>query len=191
MRLNTAVKTLTILLLLFTITVSAAYAASAEEKRDGIRKMRNETLQKLYTINPSAQSAVQDAYGYAVFNNSDFHLGLLGGGGGKGLAVINSTGGEIFMKTLEGSVGLGFGIKQYMMVFVFATEKAFFDFTDQGWEWGGQATAAITDSVSGGSLQGAISVAPDIWVYQMTNKGLGATLTLRGIRFYKNNALNQ
>ena len=190
MRLNITVKTLTILLLLFTMTISAACAASVEEKRDGIRKMRNETLQKLYNFNPSAQSAIQDAYGYAVFNNSDFHLGLLGGGGGKGLAVINSTGGEIFMKTLEGSVGIGFGIKQYMMVFVFATEKAFFDFTDQGWEWGGQATAAITDSVSGGSLQGAISVAPDVWVYQMTNKGLEATLTLRGIRFYKNYSLN-
>lgn len=191
MRINPVFKIFTIMMLLFALTVSAAQAASAEEKRDSIRKMRNETLQKLYTFRPLAQTAVQDAYGYAVFNNSDFHLGLLGGGGGKGLAVINSTGGEIFMKTLEGSIGIGFGIKQYMMVFVFETEKAFTDFTDQGWEWGGQATAALTDSVSGGALQGAISIAPDTWVYQMTNKGLEATVTLRGIRFYKNSALNQ
>ena len=191
MRINPVFKVLTIMIILFTLTVSISHAASAEEKRDSIRKMRNETLQKLYTFRPSAQTALQDAYGYAVFNNSDFHLGLLGGGGGKGLAVINSTGGEIFMKTLEGSVGIGFGIKQYMMVFVFETEKAFADFTDQGWEWGGQATAAITDSVSGGSLQGAISIAPDTWVYQMTNKGLEASVTLRGIRFYRNSALNQ
>ena len=191
MRFNHVLKTLTILVILFTMTISVACAATAEEKRDSIRKMRNETLQKLYIFRPAAQTAIQDGYGYAVFNNSDFHLGLLGGGGGKGLAVINSTGGEVFMKTLEASLGLGFGIKQYMMVFVFETEKAFEDFTDQGWEWGGQATAAITDSVSGGSLQGAFSVAPDTWVYQVTNKGLEATLTLRGIRFYKNNALNQ
>jgi len=191
MRVSPWLKTLTILMVLFTMTVSVAYAASAEEKRDSIRKTRNETLQRLYNFRPSAQVAVQDAYGYAVFNNSNFHLGLLGGGGGKGLAVINGTGGEIFMKTLEGSVGIGFGVKQYMMVFVFETEKAFADFTDQGWEWGGQATAAMTDSVSGGSLQGAFSVAPDTWVYQMTNKGLEASLTLRGIRFYKNHALNQ
>jgi len=191
MRINPVLKVLTVMIMLFTLTASISHAASAEEKRDSIRKMRNETLQKLYTFRPLAQTALQDAYGYAVFNNSGFHLGLLGGGGGKGLAVINSTGGEIFMKTLEGSVGIGFGIKQYMMVFVFETEKAFEDFTDQGWEWGGQATAAITDSVAGGSLQGAISIAPDTWVYQMTNKGLEASVTLRGIRFYRNNALNQ
>ena len=191
MRIHSALKTLIVFLLLFMFSISAACAASTEEKRDSIRKMRNDTLQKLYNFHPSAQSAIQDAYGYAVFNNSDFHLGLLGGGGGKGLAVINSTGGEIFMKTLEGSVGIGFGLKQYMMVFVFESEKAFFDFTDQGWEWGGQATAALTDSVSGGSLEGAFSVGPDTWVYQMTNKGLEASLTLRGIRFYKNSALNQ
>ena len=78
--------------------------------------MRTNTLQKLYDVHPSAQGAIQNAYGYAVFDNSDIQLGLIGGGSGNGLAIINSTGGEIFMKTGEGSVGIGLGVKNYKLI---------------------------------------------------------------------------
>ena len=94
------------------------------------------------------------------------------------------------MKTVEGSVGLGLGIKNYQLVFVFETEQAFTSFTSEGWEWGGQATAAATDSVAGDSAQGAVSVGPGAWVYQMTDKGLELTATIRGIRYYKDKDLN-
>jgi hypothetical protein len=55
---------------------------------------------------------------------------------------------------------------------------------------GGQATLAATDSVAGGSLQGAVAVSPDIWMYQLTDKGLEASITVRGIRYYKDKDLN-
>ena len=190
MRSKTVVKTLTLLIMMIMMTAAVASAATVQEKRDSIRKMRTETLQKLYGAHSTAEGAVQRAYGYAVFDNSDIQLGLLGGGGGYGLAIINSTGGEIFMRTVEGSVGVGLGVKNYMLVFVFETQKAFDDFTAKGWEWGGQATAAATDSINGDSLQGAIAVGPDVWVYQLTDKGLELTATLRGIRYYKDPDLN-
>jgi lipid-binding SYLF domain-containing protein len=177
-------------MMLFLMSVAVASAATVQEKRDSIREMRTETLQKMYDVHPTAKGAVHQAYGYAVFNNSDIQLGLLGGGGGNGLAVINSTGGEIFMKTVEGSVGMGLGVKNYMLVFVFETQKAFTDFTSDGWQWGGQATAAATDNVSGDSVEGAVSGGPGIWVYQSTDKGLELTATLRGIHYYRNSDLN-
>jgi lipid-binding SYLF domain-containing protein len=190
MRLNTLVRTLTILMMLLLMTAAVASAATVQEKRELIRKMRTETLQKLYDVHPTAKGAIQRAYGYAVFDNSDIQLGILGGGGGYGLAIINDTGGEIFMKTVEGSVGIGLGVKNYMLVFVFATQKAFADFASEGWEWGGQATAAATDGVNGDSEQGAVSVGSDVWVYQLTDKGLELTATIRGIRYFKNKELN-
>ncbi len=190
MRPNTLIKTFTMLMMLFLMTASVASAASVQDKRDSIRKMKTETLQKLYTVHPTAEGAIQQAYGYAVFSNSDIQLGLIGGGGGNGLGIINDTGGEVFMNTVEGSVGIGLGIKNYMLVFVFETKKSFDEFTSNGWEWGGQATAAATDSVAGDSAQGAVSVGPGVWVYQMTDKGLELTATIRGIRYYKNNDLN-
>lgn len=190
MRPNTLVKTLTILMMVLLMTAAVASAATVQEKRDSIRKMRTETLQKLYDVHPTAQGAIQRSYGYAVFDNSDIQLGIIGGGAGYGLAIINSTGGEIFMKTIEGSVGIGLGVKNYMLVFVFETPKAFADFTSKGWEWGGQATAAATDSIAGDSEQGAVSVGQDVWVYQVTDKGLELTATIRGIRYYKDSDLN-
>jgi len=106
------------------------------------------------------------------------------------LAVNNNTGKEIFMKTGDVQIGLGLGIKKFDVVFVFESEKAWTNFVNNGWDVGGQATVAATDSVSGGSLQGAVSAGQDIWMYQMTDKGLEVSLTIRGIRYYKDSELN-
>lgn len=190
MQLNIFEKTFTILMVLLTLTVSVVSAASVEEKRESIRNTANRTLGKLYQIHPTAREAVENAAGYAVFSITDASIVYVGGGGGKGLAVNAATGAETFMKTGDMQVGLGLGIKKFDVVFVFETEKAFADFIDNGWEVGGQATAAATDSVNGGSLQGAISVGTDIWMYQMTEKGLEASLTIRGIRYLKDSELN-
>ena len=190
MRLNTFVKSFAIMAMLMIMTISVVSAASVGEKRESLRKMSNETLHTLYNLQPSSQNAIEGAAGYAVFSISDIKFAFLGGGAGKGLAINNTTQQEIFMKTSEAEVGFGLGIKKYQVVLVFGSDKAFADFGKEGWQVGGQATAAATDSVNGGSLQGAVSVAPDVWMYQMTDKGLEASITLRGIRYYKDSALN-
>lgn len=172
------------------ITISLASAATVEERRDSIRKMADVTLGKLYSIHPSAKEAVENAEGYAIFSITDAKIVFLGGGGGKGIAVNNITGAETFMKAGDIQVGLGLGIKKFEVVFVFETEKAFTDFTNKGWEVGGQGTVAATDSVSGGSLEGAVSAGKNIWMYQMTDKGLEVSLTIRGIRYYRDSELN-
>ena len=190
MRLNTFAKSFTTLVMLMIMTISVVSAASLEEKRESVRKMSNETLHTLYDLQPSSRGAIEGAAGYAVFSISDIKFVFLGGGAGKGLAFNNNTQQEIFMKTTEAQVGFGLGIKKAKVIFVFGSEKAFADFGKEGWQIGGQATAAATDNVNGGSLQGAVTVAPDVWMYQMTDKGLEASLTIRGIRYYKDSKLN-
>lgn len=183
-------KVFTTLMIMLSLTVSLASAASVEEKRESIRKSTSQTLDKLYSIHPEAQQAVESAAGYAAFTITDVKVVLLGGGGGKGLAVNNSTKEEIFMKTGDVQVGFGLGIKKFNVIMVFETEEAFNNFIDKGWIVDGQATVAATDSVNGGSLQGAVSAGKDVWMYQLTDKGLEASLTIRGIRYYKDSDLN-
>lgn len=190
MRFVTFVKAFTVLIVMMIMTITSVSAASVEEKRQAIRNTTNETLEEIYNAQPKAREAVANAAGYAAFSITDVKLGFLGGGGGKGMAVNNSTGEEIFMKTGAVQIGLGLGVKKYNVLFVFLTEKALADFSDSGWELGGQATIAATDSVNGDSLEGAVSVGPDTWMYQMTEKGLEASLTVRGIRYFKDKDLN-
>ncbi len=190
MRPKTFWKTVVVLMALLAMTVSVVSAASVEDRRESIRKSANQTLDKLYTIHPSARNAIENASGYAVFNITDAKIVFFGGGGGSGMAVSNTTGQETFMKTGDVQIGLGLGIKKFDVIFVFESDQAIDSFVNKGWEFGGQATAAATDSVSGGSLQGAVSVGKDIWMYQLTDKGLELSLTIRGIRYYKDSDLN-
>ena len=170
---------------------------SEEEKQARIKKERaeiqtrvKETLGRLYQVQPRAKQAVQNAEGYAVFSNFGMKLGIVGGGSGKGLAVNNKTGKETFMKMLEVQGGLGYGAKTFSQIFVFLTKGAFNNFVEQGWTFGGQATAAAKHEDTGESLQEAVAVAPGIYLYQLTDTGLSAELTAKGTKYYQNDDLN-
>jgi lipid-binding SYLF domain-containing protein len=144
----------------------------------------------LYAAQPDARRAVEGAAGHAVFSNFGMKILLAGGGAGKGLAVNHKTGKETFMKMVEVQAGLGIGIKKFGVVFVFDTEKAFNQFVDAGWEFGGQATAAAKSGGEGESYQNALSVSPGVWMYQVTDKGLALELTAKGTKYYKHDELN-
>ena len=58
------------------------------------------------------------------------------------------------------------------------------------WSFGGQAAVAANDGVNGGSFEGAVQAAPEIFVYQMTTKGLAAELFLKGTNYYRDKKLN-
>ncbi len=174
-------------LVLLLLTLSVASAASLEEKRQHIRDISNKTLLKLYSLQPDARGYVEKAAGYAVFGNWGVKLLFIGGGTGKGMAVNNSNNFETFMDMVTGTAGLGLGAKTYNVVFIFETEKALDDFTTNGWQFGGQVTAAATDSVSGAAYQGAVSVSPGVWMYEITDKGLALEITLKGAKYSRNN----
>jgi lipid-binding SYLF domain-containing protein len=160
------------------------------QKQQEVRQMTRETLSRLYKVQPKAKQAIQNAAGYAVFSNFGMKIFFAGGGSGAGMAVDNKTMKETFMKMIEVQAGLGMGVKKFRVVFVFDTQKALNDFVNSGWEFGGQTTAAAKAGDEGASLAGAISVAPGVWMYQLTDTGLAVELTGKGTKYYKDSDLN-
>jgi lipid-binding SYLF domain-containing protein len=91
---------------------------------------------------------------------------------------------------IEAQAGFGWGAKKFSLVFVFENQKDVDYFVNSGWEFGGQASAAAKVQDQGGALQGAISVSPGVWLYQMTDAGLALELTGKGTKYYKDKNLN-
>jgi lipid-binding SYLF domain-containing protein len=165
-------------------------AATKEESRAAVRKSADEALAAVYKIQPSARKAVESAAGYAAFSNFGMKLLVTGGGTGKGVAVNNKTKAATYMKMAEVQAGLGFGVKKFQLVWIFETEGALNGFVNSGWEIGGQATASAKAGDKGASYQGAVSVAPGVWLYQVSGDSLALELTAKGTKYYKDGDLN-
>ncbi|WP_368564695.1 YSC84-related protein [Pseudoxanthomonas sp. UTMC 1351] len=165
-------------------------SAPLDEARNEVRTMARNTLQQLYASQPAAKQTVESAAGYAVFSNFGMKILVAGGGTGEGLAVNNAKRQEIFMRMAEVQAGLGFGVKKFRLVWVFETQSAFDAFVNQGYQFGSQATLGAQASGKGVSYAGAMSVSPGVWVYQITDDGLAAELTVKGTKYYRDNNLN-
>jgi lipid-binding SYLF domain-containing protein len=161
-----------------------------DQKRDKTRKMSAEALQDLYKLEPTAQAAVQKAAGYAVFDNTGVNVLLLSTARGSGLAVNGKTRQETFMKMGSVGAGLGMGVKDYVVVFIFENDNALAQFLNSGWSGSAQADAAAKVGDKGGAHSGAAEVSPGVWVYQITKNGLALQLTLQGTKYYKDDKLN-
>ena len=168
----------------------AALAATKEESQADVRKAAQQALAAVYKVQPSARKAVESAAGYAAFSNFGMKLLLAGSGTGKGVAVNNKTKAMTYMKMAEVQAGLGIGVKKFQLVWVFDTEAALNNFVNSGWEIGAQATASAKAGEKGTSYQGALSVAPGVWLYQVSGDSLALELTAKGTKYYKDGDLN-
>jgi lipid-binding SYLF domain-containing protein len=184
-------KTIASILAVVLLSATSIAADDADTKREKTRKMAAQTLQDLYKLQPTSQALIQKAAGYAVFNNTGVNVLLLSTARGAGIAVNNNTKEETFMKMGSVGAGLGAGVKDYRVVFVFENDKALGQFLDSGWSGSAQADAAAKAGDKGGAYSGAIEVSPGVWVYQITEKGLALQLTLQGTKYYKDNDLNK
>lgn len=180
---------ITLMLLLSAPFWVAAQDKKEEQKRDEIRTMARNTLERLYQTQPAAKGAIGKAAGYAVFSNFGMKILVAGGGKGQGVAV-DKAGKEVFMKAVEVQAGLGMGIKKFRLIWVFETRAALDRFIQQGWQLGGQAGYTAKASGHGSGLAGAASVEPGVWLYQLTDDGLAAEITVKGSRYYKDDDLN-
>lgn len=160
------------------------------QARHQVREMKEDALASLYEIAPSARRAIEHSAGYAVFSTFGIKLFFAGGTTGKGMVVNRETGRQTFMKMVQVQGGLGFGVNKNRLVFVFTQEQALRNFIDQGWEFGGQANLSAMADGQGGMFTGAASVAPGVFLYQLTETGLSATLTVSGTKFFKDADLN-
>jgi len=94
------------------------------------------------------------------------------------------------MNMASGGVGFGLGVKNFKAVFIFKDKKVFDDFVNNGWEANVAADAAIKIGEDGGALNGAITVAPGIRLYKLTQNGLALSATIQGTKYWKDADLN-
>ena len=180
-------------LLIFAAGCAGTKSKSQSEKnaaRDDVRAMTQQTLAQLYQKDPAAKDAVADAAGYAVFSDFGVKVMVMGGAGGKGMAVNNATKQETFMKMKEFQPGLGFGAEKYRLVLIFWNSDAFNEFVTSGWELGGNAMAAAKDKSAGGGAAGAVTFSHGVKLYQLSDTGAIIGVSLTAAKYYKDDELN-
>ena len=126
---------------------------SNAEKKANIRKQRDEMLAQFYTSNPDMKKVLTKATGYATFKQMSVNLLLLATGNGYGVVVDNKTKKETFMRMGSLGGGIGAGVKDVRVVFVFHDAKVMKQFIEEGWQFGGQADAAAKYQDTGMSAE--------------------------------------
>ena len=167
---------------------------SKSEKRATILRERDEILAKLQKAHPETKAKLEQAAGYATFNNKNLKLILLSAGTGYGVVVDRSTGRQTFMDmgTLGG--GLGLGAKSLRAVFIFKDESVMKRFVESGWQFGGEADASAKAGKQGAAATkgGGLDTGGNLFeIYEMTETGFALQATLAGTKYWKDKDLNE
>jgi hypothetical protein len=136
-----------------------------KDKRHAILDMKKDTLTELYRVKPQARSQMH------------------------GVVKNNKTGKHTYMKMGEVGIGLGLGLKDFRAIFIFHDHNTMNKFIESGWEFGGHADAAAKASDKGGAVGGEILL-DNITIYQLTESGLALQATIKGTKYWKDDALN-
>ena len=135
------------------LPAGAPNEAKILQARQQVREMSQDALSSLYEIAPGTRRAIEKSAGYAVFSTFGLKLFFAGGTTGKGIVVNRRTQRQTFMKMVQVQGGLGFGMNQNRLIFVFTNEQALRNFINQGWEFGGQANLSAMAGGQGAHVQ--------------------------------------
>lgn len=184
-------KQISIMLGLLILAGCAGIASqdSPEAKRQAILAMQQDVLNELYTLKPDVRAQVASAPGYAVFSNANINIILASFGGGYGVVTDNRSGQRTYMHMGEVGIGLGLGVKDFRLVFVFHNTDALERFVSEGWAFGVQADAAVKAGDKGAAVGGEASV-DNFTIYQLTESGLALQATIKGTKFWPSAELN-
>ena len=168
---------------------------TGEEQRAAIRKSNQEILNKVYAGYDSAKGEVGSSVAYATFSSIDAKILFGGTGNGYGLLTDKSTGKQTFMRMTKLQVGIGLGVQELSLLLIFQSKEALKRFMEDGWTFGGGASAALKSDQTGPdapaydkSMQSTLDQDP--LIYQVTNMGVNLSATLQGIKFSRDSALN-
>jgi lipid-binding SYLF domain-containing protein len=176
---------------LFLFSCATPKGVTKQDQRSYALKMKDETLAKLYKTKPETKGMIKKAAGYGVFSNIGSYLFLLSTGRGYGVVVDNATGRNTYMKMAQIGAGLGLGIKDFKLVFIFRNKEVLNDFIEKGWEFGGQADAAVKSGEKGAAVGGELYIKSDIIIYQITEAGVALQATVGGTKYWKDKQLNE
>lgn len=179
-----------ILCSLLALVLSFSAMADVAEERKEIKDMRQKILTSLYKEEPSVKGKIANSAGYATFSNIGINLFLISTGNGSGIVKNNDTGKENYMKMFSAGVGIGLGIKDFSVVFVFHSEEALNAFIEDGWDFSGQADAAAKSGEKGGEGSTSGTAVEGVEIFQMTENGLALQATLQGTKYWMDDDLN-
>ena len=156
-----------------------------DSKRKVVDAMAGETLERLTIREPKAKELFEKAYGYAVFDNFKFGIGL-SGAGGTGVAVERKSGKRIYMKMGSAGVGLTLGGQSYHVVFLMQDSETFDRFVTKGWyaDASARAAAGREGGASGTSFVNGLAI------FQLNASGLMASLDISSTWYTKDDELN-
>lgn len=181
----------------FTLTLSvislcacSVQGGNAQEKQQTILTMQKKAIRKLYQEKPGAKVELRRAYGYAVFSNANVNIIFASFSGGYGVARNNRTHQKTFMKMSGAGVGLGIGAKDYRIIMLFKTKRAYQQFVHTGWVFGAQADATAKASHKGGSTDGELNTSV-VKTYVLVQSGLALQATLQGTKYWPYAELNR
>jgi hypothetical protein len=112
------------------------------EKRANILKQRDAMIAQLLAANPQLTNTLKTAAGYATFTQVNINLLLLSTANGYGVVVNNQTGKDTYMRVASLGYGVGAGVRDLRVIFIFNSADVMNQFVNQGWQFGGQADAA-------------------------------------------------
>jgi lipid-binding SYLF domain-containing protein len=169
----------------FTLATAEEDSTKADVKRSEIDSMADEAIGELTSSSKNAKKLLDQAYGYAVFDNLKIAIGV-SGGGGTGVAVAKDGSERVYMKMGTAGVGFGLGGQKYQVLFLFQNEAKFRRFVDKGWtaEAGAQAAAGTEGASAETTFHDGIAI------YKITEKGLMASADVSGTKYWKHKKLN-
>ncbi len=173
----------------FLLGCATTKGTTPQDKRHAILDMKKETLVELYRVHPQAKSQIAKAPGYAVFSDANVNIIFASFGGGYGVIKDNRTGNHTYMKMGELGIGLGLGAKDFRAIFIFHDQDTMNHFINSGWEFGGHADAAAKAGDKGAAVGGE-ALLDNITIYQLTESGLALQATVKGTKYWKDEALN-
>lgn len=195
-------------------------AEKAAKKKAEILQARDKMMEQLYASDAKLKAAVAKSVGYATFTQLNVNLLLLATARGDGVMTETKTGKTTFMRMASVGGGVGAGLKDLRVVFVFTDPKVMKQFLEEGWQFGGQADAAAKHGEAGASAEGTAkanvsfeegtvtaggsadsragseskgtAVTPGgMQVYQFTESGLALQATVSGTKYWKDSDLNE
>lgn len=163
------------------------------EKKASIRQERDDMLAQCAALSPTTKDTIQKAAGYATFKQISVNLLLLASANGYGVLVDNKTGKETFMRMASLGSGVGGGVKDLRVIFVFHDPAVMRQFVEQGVQFGGQADASAKYQDAGIAAEQAVKAgvdfqdgsiatgsSTDVKLKAGEQGGTGATVATRG-----------
>lgn len=134
---------------------------TAAEKRATIGEQREEMLAELVRLKPELKARLNQAAGFATFKQMDVNLFLLASSRGNGVMRDNRNGKDTYMGVAALGTGVGMGITDLRVIFVFNDAQVMEEFMEKGWQFGGKGDMAAKHKDTGIASSGGATAQVD------------------------------